>query len=141
MRLPLRILFLSLLMAIIAYSGCGDVAESDYYNFKVQSSNGSFSGYYSVDGGDFKYFSSEAVSGTIYNKYEHDLNSPDSLLVSVTADSDSSTAISIYIYENSGLVEDITVTQSTDSSGNALKITASLSYEFTSDDSTDSTSK
>jgi len=131
MVLRLKSLVFALLLLLVPVMGCELEEEiSDYYNFKVMSSNGDFSGYYSVDGEPFQYFGGEPVTATIYYSYETNLSAPSSVLISVTADT-AATAVSIYVYANTQLVADITTTQTYDSGGTPLAITTTLTHDFT----------
>ncbi len=112
--------------------GCDDIEEDDStYSFEVISSNGSFTGYYKVDGGSAKYFTgSSAGSDTIYYSYDNNLSSPSSIIISATADSTETTSISIYVYDDSELGDSFTETQD-----DSETITETLSYTF--DDTTE----
>ena len=124
-----------LIAALFFFNGCEDAEESDTYNFKVTSSDGQFEGYYMVDGGSMQYFSCETASGnTSFYTYQENLSSPGSITIYAKGTDISATSISIYIYENDVLGDSITVSQSTDSDGNALKVVATLSYTFNEDE-------
>lgn len=121
-----------LLMAVVLFmTGCELVELDDTYNFKIVSTNGPFKGYYMVNEDSMEFFASEPVVGNsnLYY-YEENLPSLNSITIYAEGMDTSAASISIYIYDNNELGESITVPQSTDSSGNNLEVTATLSYTF-----------
>ena len=132
-----RKIFVIIIIWILNFiPGCvldDDEEISDAYNFKVMASDGSFTGYYSVDGGAFHFFTitDHVPDNENFYSYEKNLDSPDSVLIYATGTDDTATSISIYIYQNDELVDSVTVSQTTDSNGNPLKVVASISYTFT----------
>ena len=124
---------LLILFLTVPFTACDfgeDIEVGDAYNFKVISADGPFTGFQVVDGGISKQFNSNAIDGTSFYNFEKNLSSPSSIYIFATGEDTSATSISIYIYADSLLVEDITVSQSTDINGNPLKVTTSLSYSF-----------
>ncbi len=130
-----QILSCCIAAVFIFFTACDDPSVPSTYNFKVMSSDGPFTGYYSVDGGSFQYFDGSLASGSSYfYSYEKNLSSPDSIMVYAIGTDTSATSISIFIYEDGALGDSITVSQSTDSYGNDLKVVATISYTFNESD-------
>jgi hypothetical protein len=123
-----NVIFLIILVScIITIPGCDDPEPESNYSFEVISSDDGFVGYYKVDGGSAEVISSSPLgSSTIYHSFEKELKSPESILISATGASTTTSSISIYVYEKTKLVESVTVTQS----DSAVKVTATLSYTF-----------
>ncbi len=123
---------LMIFLSILIISSCQkkDAEADDSYGFEVVSSDGSFEGYYMVDGGSAIVFSSSQIGTSIFHSFKKNLVSPTSLRVSATGISGtpSATSISIYIYAQDKEVKDITVAQTVANIGP----TATLSYDFTS---------
>ncbi len=129
MKLAAKILIIISLLNVVVFAGCETDDTDDKYKLKVMGTNGDFTGWYSVDGDDNKYFSSVAVSGTPYYSYEVSISSLDSLYVSVGATTISTSALSIYLYVDSELVDSAEVTQS----DALVKISLSMDYSETED--------
>lgn len=126
-------LLLILTSALLLFTACEfgeDIDVGDAYSFQVIATDGPFTGYYMVNGGSPKYYSSTDVAGTIFTSFEQNLSAPESIYVFATGDI-SASSISIYVYADSKLVKDVTAVQTTDSGGNPLKVTVSTSYNFT----------
>lgn len=112
MKLAAKILIIISLLNIFVFTGCETDDSDPKYNFKVMSSNGAFTGYYSVNGGSFKYFTSSPVPGSpIYYSYEKSISSLDTISIDVTADDDTTTKITIYLYDDTDLLKRADVTQ------------------------------
>lgn len=129
-----KIVLLILLQLLIF--GCEDVEVEDACTIKVMSTDGPFDGYYFEDDGSMHYFESDIISGntSYYNYSKSFSSSPDSVTVYAKGTDTSATSITIYIYEDGELADSITVSQSTDSSGNDLKVVATITYTFTDED-------
>ncbi len=127
-----QFIIILMFLCCVINMGCDDTEdESSAYSFEVISSNGSFTGYYKIDGGSAQYFAgTSAGSDTIYYSYDQDLSSPTSISISATADSTDTTSITIYVYDDYELGDSSTETQDDEET-----ITATLSYTF--DDSTE----
>ena len=112
MKLSAKILICILIFSSVLLAGC-DTEDSDLkYNFKVMSSNGAFTGYYSVNGNSFKYFESTLVSGSsIYHSYEKSISSLDTISIDVTAIDNTATKITIYLYDDTDLLKRADVAQ------------------------------
>lgn len=125
------LIFLSLIIiSSLIFSSCEEAEPNDSYSFEVVSSYGGFSGYCKVDGESAEEFTSLPMgTSAIYHRYQKILKSPESVLVSVTGSS-SATAVSIYVYADSKLVDQVTVSQNDVN----VKVTATLSYSFNSTD-------
>jgi len=124
---------LLILILTLPFASCefgDDIDVGDAYSFQVIATDGPFTGYYMVNGGSPKYYSSTDVAGTIFTSFEQNLSAPESVYVFATGDITAS-SISIYVYADSKLVKDITATQTTDSGESPLKVTVSTSYNFT----------
>ncbi len=125
---------LLILILTLPFASCefgDDIDVGDAYSFQVIATDGPFTGYYMVNGGSPKYYSSTDVTGTIFTSFEQNLSAPESVYVFATGADTAATSISIYVYSDSKLVKDITAVQTTDSGGNPLKVTVSTSYNFT----------
>ncbi len=123
---------LILLFVILPFTACDfgdDGSVGDAYRFLIMATYGSFEGYYMIDGGSPKFFSSTEATDTIFTSFEQNLSAPESIYVFATGDL-STTSISIYIYAESKIVKSITANQTKDSEGNLLNVTATLSYDF-----------
>jgi len=127
MKLAAKILIIISLLNVAVFTGCETDDNDSKYKLKVMGTNGDFTGWYSVDGDDNKYFTSEAVSGTPYYSYEKSISSLDSLYVSVGATTISTSALSIYLYVDSELVDSVEVTQS----DALVKISLTMDYSET----------
>ena len=122
-------IFISLIIILysLIISGCYDGDVDSVYSFEVISSDDGFVGYYILDTGSAKEFSSSPLdSSSIYYSYDKDLSSPESILISVTGSSTTTSSISIYIYDNNELADSVTISQS----DSDVKISGSLSYTF-----------
>ncbi|HNX24858.1 MAG TPA: hypothetical protein PKG60_12495 [Spirochaetota bacterium] len=106
MKLSAKILFCLSLLILIVVTGCETNDVEDKYNFKVMSSSGAFTGYYSVNGDSLQYFNSTAVPGSpIFHSFEESISSLSSILIYVTAETSAATGISIYLYNGSDLIK------------------------------------
>jgi len=112
MKFTAKILICILMLSSVLLAGC-DTEDSDpKYNFKVMSSNGAFTGYYSVNGDSFKYFESAPVSGSsIYHSYEKSISSLNTISIDVTAIDNTATKITIYLYDDTDLLKRADVSQ------------------------------
>lgn len=122
-----KIFTLLILIFALQFASCefgDDIDVGDAYNFKVIASQGSFTGYYIINGGSTNLFSGEAVDGNYYS-YEKNLSSPESVYVSVTGTDAGTKSISILIFADNELVSDTTVTQA-----DSEVITAILHHTF-----------
>lgn len=129
MKLAAKILIVISLLNMAVFTGCGDEDADPKYKLKVMGTNGDFAGWYSVDGEDNVYFSSVAVAGTPYYSFEESISSLDSLYVSVGATTVFTSALSIYLYVDSDLVDSAEVTQSEAT----VKISLTMDYSETED--------
>jgi hypothetical protein len=112
-----------LLIFTIFITCCDSDEDEEVYNFKVMSSNGSATGYYSVNGGAFQYFDTIAGSSSFYN-YEQTISSLDTILIYAEGDTTAATAISIYLYRDTELIKTVSASQS----DSAIPVNVTLDY-------------
>jgi len=124
-----------LLCLLFSLSGCDDDSkENDKYSFKVIASNGNATGYYSVDGGSFNYFDTEYSESSSFYSYEKDISSLDSILIYAIGEDTGTSSISIYLYDESELLDSVSASQ-TESD---VKVSLTLDYtEPAEDDDSD----
>jgi len=115
MKKIIHFILIALLAVFFSSSGCdwADDEEEDeeQYSFKVMASNGEATGYYSPNGGSFHYFDTSYSGSSIYFSYERSISSLDSILVHAEGEDPATTAISIYLYEDSDLIDSASVYQ------------------------------
>ncbi|MGL4369626.1 MAG: hypothetical protein ACRCUT_08140 [Spirochaetota bacterium] len=135
-RNRLFICFVLICAAVPLFSCDWSSDTESKYKFAIVC-DGAFYGYYRVDGGEMHSFSQAESSDGHYYTYEVSLDSPDSVFISVNANTVSVSSIDIQIFYDGDLVEEKTVTQS----DSTVKISATINYTFTTDDDDDDTAE
>ena len=117
--------FILLFSLSFSLTGCEDDSkDNDKYSFKVIASNGNATGYYSIDGGSFKYFDTEYSESSSFYSYEKDISSLDSILIYAIGEDTNTSSISIYLYDESELLDSVSASQ-TESD---VKVSLTLDY-------------
>lgn len=126
---------LILFSGAFVFSGCEVADDKEMYTIEIIGVDGSFHGYYKIDGEDMVFFDksdAEAKTGGFYY-YKKNLGSLTSLRVKVSG-FDETSSLDVYISQDDDIVEEESSTRTVTTSGNISLATVNLTYTVEDDD-------
>jgi len=129
-----KYLIIILLSLFLPLAGCDDDSDDNKkYNFKIMASNGNATGYYSLNGDEFKYFETEYSENSTFYSYEKDISSLKTIMIYTEGVGTETSSISIYLYEDDELLDSVSASQ-TDSD---VRVSVTLNYTKPDEDEDD----
>jgi len=120
-------ILMCIMMSPILLTSC-DQDEDIKYTIKIIATGGDFTGWYTIDGGDYKEITTaDTTDGTSYYTYSKDINDNINYIsIHVDGETSSTTYVLIEIYEDDELVA--SASDSYDSSEDAV-VAVNLTYD------------